>query len=272
MSLLPHGVHRGVPSEKYHSRILGQASKSALDLLHRSPAHYKAWVDGQEEEPTPALLFGAAFHCALLEPEVFGGTYAVAPDFGDCRFKENKARRDAWRAEHDGAQLLSADDAAAIDAMSRAVWRHPLAGMMMREGEPELTVRWRDAATGVECKARGDYHVARHKMLVDLKSTEDAAPEAFRRSIANYGYHRQDAFYRAGFAAAGLEVEHFVFVVVEKRPPHAVAVYTLDAAAVQRGADSIRRDLEKLAECMQSGEWPGYPVEIRTLDLPPWAA
>lgn len=266
-----NGIHRGVPSDVYHVRQIGVASKSALDLVHRSPAHYKAWVDGADEEPSEALEFGSAFHCALLEPDDFARRYAVEPDFGDCRRKENKAARDAWRAEHANALSLSAEWAEAISGMCRAVRAHPLAGRMLVGGDAEVTLRWVDESTGLPCKARVDYHVRGRRLVVDAKSTMDASPAAFRKSVANFRYHVQDAMYREAFRACGEPIEHFAFIAVEKRAPYAVAVYMLDADAVQRGHVAMRTDLETLARCMREQTWPGYPAEIHTLNLPPWA-
>lgn len=269
---LPHGLHVGVPSAVYHARVPGMVSKGVLDLVHRTPAHLKAWLDGQEEEPTPALLFGAAQHCALLEPEIFETTYVVEPEFGDCRFKENKARRDEWRKKTEGYTKISREDNDAIKAICQAVRNHPLAGRMLVDGEPELTVRWRDAETGLECKSRADYYVRKHRMAVDIKTSFDASPAEFRRSVANYRYHVQDALYRDGFAAIGEAIEHFVFVVVEKRPPYAVALYSLDRDAVAKGHSQVRTDIARLAECVKADTWPGYPTSIQELNLPPWAA
>ncbi len=267
-----HGLHRDVPAGVYHERVPGMASKSALDLVKRSPAHLKAWLDGQEEEPTPPLVFGAAFHCAMLEPVVFAETYAVEPNFGDCRFKEAKAERDRWRAANAGKLPLSANDAATIAGMSASVRAHPLASRMIRDGAPELTLRWRDADTGLECRARADYFVPTLRMAVDLKTTVDASAEEFRRSVAKYGYHRQDAFYRSAFAAVGCPLDHFVFVAVEKEPPYAVAVYSLDGEATLKGSESIARDMTTLERCFRENDYPGYPCEIQTLTIPPWAA
>lgn len=50
---------------------------SALLRLLRSPAHYQAYLNEPERDPTPALLFGQAFHTAVLEPERFASDYAV---------------------------------------------------------------------------------------------------------------------------------------------------------------------------------------------------
>jgi hypothetical protein len=122
---LPHGVHAGIPNAVYHQRVTGLVSKGALDLVARSPAHYMAWLEGNDEEPTAALEFGSAFHAALLEPARFVAEYATEPDFGDCRRKEPKAARDAWRAANVGKVPVSADDDKAIRGMLAAVRAHP---------------------------------------------------------------------------------------------------------------------------------------------------
>jgi len=266
----PRGLRAGVPPSVYHERRVGLVSKSALDLINRSPAHYKAWVDGAEQEETEALAYGSAFHCALLEPDRFEQEYAVAPDFGDCRFKANKAARDAWSAENAGVALLSADDHAKIVGMVDAVRRHPLAGRIFSDGQAELTIRWTDDETGLECKSRADYYVRKLGMVADVKSTLDGRADAFRRDVAKYRYHVQDALYRAGFTEVGEPVQHFVFIPVEKTPPHAVAVYALDSEAVAKGYAAARRNIATMAECLKRGEWPGYPTAIQTLSLPPW--
>jgi hypothetical protein len=73
------GLAYGVDAGEYHQKALGVVSKSALDRIHKSPAHYRAWLEGGERD-TPAMSFGRAFHCYVLEPEVFAATYAVVPD------------------------------------------------------------------------------------------------------------------------------------------------------------------------------------------------
>lgn len=266
------GLHYNISHDAYHERRLGLVSKSALDLVHRSPLHYKDWVDGAQEEQTPALLFGSAFHCALLEPQRFAATYTVEPDFGDCRFKANKQERDDWRAAHGHKTALSNDDGARITAMVDAVRKHPLAGRIISGGKPEVTARWVDEETGLECKCRADYFVEKKAMVADVKSTLDARRDAFRKDVAKYTYHWQDALYRSGFKAVGAEVRHFIFVAVEKTPPFAIAIYALDPEAVLHGATSVRRTINTLAECVKSGRFPGYSESIQEIDTPPWAA
>jgi len=242
---LPVGLHLEVPEDVYHQRQLGVASKSALDKIRRSPAHYHAWATcADEDEDTPALRFGRAFHTAVLEP----AKYQPA--------KSTKKDR---------------EDAEAITGMVASLRAHPIAGRLLSGGHREVTIRW--DAGGVPCKGRLDgYHPELlGGVAFDLKSTTDASPEEFARSVARYGYARQEAFYRDGLAALGRAVPHFLFLVCEKAPPYCAAVYALSVDAVSRGRVSIVRDLETLAACCASGVFPGYPDGITTLELPRWA-
>lgn len=278
---LPPGLHRGVPPSLYHGRHLGLVSKSALDILgRRSPLHYKTWIDGGiPDEDREPLIFGGAFHCGLLEPDRFDEAYVARPTFDEYRdtagklsTKLGKAALATWRDANEGRVELDAEWPAAIAKMVAAVRAHPLASKMIANGEPEITLRWKDPETGLECKARADYYVPSRRMVVDVKSADDASEEGFRRSVARWRYHVQDALYRAAFGAIGAPIEHFVFVVVEKTPPYAVATYTLDSTSIQRGYAHATRDMAKLAECLRNDNWPGYPVTIQPLELPPWAA
>jgi exodeoxyribonuclease VIII len=267
---LPHGLHRGVPESVYHERVFGLVSKSALDLVAKSPAHLKEWWDGAAEEPTAAMRFGTALHCAALTPDIFAATYAVEPDFGDCRTKGPKAERDAWRAEHVGRTIIAEGDAKAIRRMVEKLRAHPLVGHLMAEGDAELTMRWRDVETGLECKGRIDLYVPRKRLALDLKTTTDARPEAFLRSVANYRYDVQDAMYTNGMAACGAPIDHFLFVGMEKTAPFELSVIALDAEWRSDGANECERDMLRVQSCIASGEFPGYDHKITTLSKPGW--
>jgi hypothetical protein len=265
------GVFPDLAHAAYHERRLGVVSKSALDHIARSPAHYKAWFDG-EDETSDALEFGSAFHCAMLEPERFARQYAEQPDFGDCRRTDNRTARDAWRMQNAGKRIVSADDLSRIHGMCEAVRSHPLGSKMIANGTPELTIRWTDQSTGLRCQSRADYYVESLRMVVDVKSIIDARLDHFRRDVVKYRYHVQDAMYRRAFAAAGLPVEHFVFLAVEKAEPFAVGIFSLDRSAVARGDIAAEQDIQTMAECVKRDEWPGYQTSIQVCELPPWAA
>lgn len=269
---MPNGLHQSVPESQYHAKEIGVVSNSALTELLRSPAHYRAWVAGEREKESDALSFGKAFHCALLEPDRFAQLYVVAPEFGDCRYKANKALRNAWLAENSGKEPVAAEWMGQIAGMVASVRRHSLVREMLRTGEAEVTALWEDRATGLRCKTRSDFLQRARGLAVDIKTTEDAREKPFVRSVVNYGYHRQDALYRMGYAACGVPIQYFVIVAVEKSAPWAVATYQLDVAAVQLGWASVRHGIDRMAECVKADRWDAYEETIRTLELPPWAA
>jgi hypothetical protein len=73
------GIYRGLPNADYHGGP--GISKSGLDLIRKSPAHYRAIVtadNDNERKPTPAQAIGTALHMLVLEPAEFARTYTLA--------------------------------------------------------------------------------------------------------------------------------------------------------------------------------------------------
>lgn len=270
ISDLEDGIYHDIPNDVYHARTLGVANKSALDQVDRSLKHYLSWANGREDKPTTAMLFGSACHMAILEPARFAEEYTVEEDFGDKRFKENKARFEEWKRQNGGKKLISPEDAENIGGMFEAVHAHPVVGNMIRNGVAEATIKWVDEGTGLVCKCRPDYYVADLKMAVDIKTTQDARPDSFARSVGDFRYHVQEAFYRDGFAALGETIEHFLFVAIEKTPPYAIKTYHLDQDALIEGAEQKDANMAALAHGIKTGEFPGYEDGIETLSLKPW--
>lgn len=260
-----------VPAAEYHVRELGVANNTAMKILRdRSPAHYRAWVDAEDDQETPALLFGRAYHCRVLEPERYAAEFVVMPAFGDMRSSTNRAKRDAWLAERPGATVISQADADRIEAMHAALMANPLAAGIMRGGHSEVTMRWVDEQTGVACKARADWWVP-GRFFMDLKTTDDASPRAFARSVEKYGYHVQHAHYCDGARACGEEITNYLILAQEKEFPHVAAVYHIDAAAEVRGFELRERGLQTMQSCLANDTWPGYGAGITELSLPAWA-
>jgi exodeoxyribonuclease VIII len=235
-------------------------SKSVLDRVAISPAHARAYLDGQRTETTPAMAFGTALHAAVLEPEQYAQTYVTFS--GDRRTKQGKEDYAALQAS--GATIIDSSDAERIAAMSEAIRRHPL---FVDEGMHEASVFDTDEATGLAVKARPDVWIRERGVVFDLKTTEDASPAGFARSVARYRYHVQAAHYMALTGAS-----RFVFFAVEKAQPFCVAAYELDADALSVGRALRDRDLAAMASALEFNTWPGYPAQITTISLPRWAA
>jgi hypothetical protein len=250
-------------------------SKSHLDLIARSPLHYWArYVDPARvaPEPTPQMRLGTALHTHVLELSRWDQEIAVAPGDINRRTKEGKEQWAAFEASAAGKTVITADDAETVMAMGRSIMRHPGAAMLLGlAGKAETTHMWTDATYGIECKCRPDWLTDDGSIMVDLKTTRDASPRGFMRSIADYRYHVQAAWYLNGVEqATGKRPDQFIFICVESTAPYAVAVYAADEVMTDRGYEQAMKDLGKLAVCRAADSWPSYSDQIETISLPSW--
>lgn len=262
-----------MPAEHYHAA--DAMSNSALSKLAISPFHY--WSEYRapgrpKREPTPAMMAGTLAHCAVLEPDALAVRYVVKPEGTDMRTKEGKA----WAASVPaGAQVVSADQMLTAQLQRAAVMIVPELASILEAGHAESSVIWTDAQEGIRCKARPDWvHMLPdgRAILFDLKTTSDASPREFARSVWTYGYHRQAAHYVAGFeAATGIEVAAFLFGAVSSSYPFVAVPYLLDDDAMQRGREEVRRLLRLYAACCETNTWPAYGDGVQVLSLPAWA-
>ena len=249
-------------------------SKSHLDQVARSPLHYwAAFLDParQPREATPAMVIGSAVHTHVLELDQWDARYVTAPEGIDRRTKMGKAEWEVFTTASTGRTVLTKADADLVMRMGRAVFGHPAAAMLLGlPGKAETTHMWTDAATGLQCKCRPDWLTNDGRIMVDVKTTENASRE-FARSIAQWRYHVQAAWYLDGIEhSTGTRPEQFLFVCVEKKAPFACAVYAADAEMIAAGAKAAARDLEVLATCKAADAWPGYSDQIEPISLPAW--
>lgn len=260
---------------EYHSSP--GISKSHLDDIARSPLHY--WgkrIDPDREvsdDRNDDLVLGSATHTATLEPDLFDSEYLVMPDF-NLRSPKGLAARDEWvESEVKGREYLTPAQRETALAIAAAVRRHPDAGPLLQRGVAEQSWFATDRETGALVKCRRDWWNPDAGLTLDLKTTKDASPEGFAKSVFNFRYHVQQAFYDSIVFEQlyGEAPPYWAFVAVEKVKPYAVAVYQLEAEDVERGYLQARRDLERLVSCLQSGVWPGYTSMVERLSLPGWA-
>lgn len=265
-----------MPADQYHSH--SAVGHSGLVRIMRSPAHYQQYVSNPPS-PTPAMQFGSAFHAALLEPELFGQNFIVAPKF-DRRTKEGKAAAEAWEAENAGKTTLVDDQMTAIEQMVVSVRSHQGAAKLLANGMAEMSGFWTDPDTGIECKCRPDWlavmedNPGRIAAIVDVKTCRDASADGFSRAIATFGYDVQAAFYQDGLKALTGRSIPFYFIAVETEPPFAVAAYKASDEMIEVGRAKYRAALQLLKWCRENESWPGYQPggEIETINLPRWAA
>lgn len=223
-----------------------------------------------EHEPTDALILGQAMHYRILQPEYYLSAVAVAPEI-NRRTNAGKAEWEEFQQANADKVILKPDQAETVEAMGQEVWKLKTVDKLLSGAECEVSLLWEDKDTGVRCKGRPDAYREDLGCVIDLKTTRGAGRYNFMKSIAQYGYHRQAAWYMEGLKALGKKAEIFVFIAVEKEAPYLCAVYQLKQSAIDIGMTKNRESLRKYQACSQANYWPGYTDMVDVIDLPEWA-
>lgn len=279
------GIFTDEPANVYHQRRLDEASASGLKQILRCPAYFKHWVENPDNDKTsPALAFGSALHCAVLEPEVFARKYIVlpadAPNYPTRRQWDAKKpsidsirAMDWWRdfeAANAGRVKLSADDYEKVRRMADSALSDPVARGLLMGGDRETSLRWVDEETGIACKARCDLYVP-GELMMDLKSCRDASKDGFGRAIDTYGYDLQGAHYVESVRATGGSIKFFLFLAIESEAPYVAQVHKLGPRTEAAGWALRQKAIKQQAECLKTGRWPGYADSVIETDKPEWS-
>lgn len=250
---------------------------STLKHMGTSPLHYRRACD-HERADTPALRLGRLTHALILTPE-------LPPDV--AVFEGGTRRGKAWDAFRDeadaaGKLIVKAEELRAAERMRDAVYANRAARALLHDGRGEVTVTWEEELCipgpteilTVPCRARLDWLGAAG--IVEVKTTRWAGVRSWAREVAERAYHVQLAHYRAGIdyhSAVSMMYPDVWWIVIEKTPPHDVAVYRVRREDIETGERLRLSWLRRVAECEASGRWPGVGGE-EPIDfvLPDYAA
>lgn len=254
----------GMPNEDYHK--YDGASKSVLDKVDISPAHHAC---AEPFASTRAMEIGTAIHAAVLEPAMFDSDYLLLKDVTKRTQSEYKQ---AVKAKGTSELVLTGPEADKVMGMKLSVegnddWNSRYA----MEHFTELSAFVICPVTGVQLRCRYDF-LAGCGISVDLKKTQDARYEAFQKSVANYRYHVQDAFYSYVYELiTGHPLQAFWFLAIEENAPNTSKMYRLDDEAKAIGKRQFMANLEDYALADKTGDWKSYDTTAELMSLPAWA-
>ena len=258
------GVVSGLPDNAYHGDRTSLSSSGARTLLWQAPARFRA-EQQERPDPKPEYDFGHVAHKLILGV----GEEIVEVDATSWQTKAaSDTRREAWAQ---GKIPILTKHMETAQLMAKRVHEHPLAAALLSTGDPEVSGFYRDPLTGVRLRWRADWlHPGRSRIIcVDYKTTKDASPRGFHKSIGEYRYHQQDAWYRDGLIANEVDDDPlFLFIAQEKVPPYLVSVHECRDWQLQRGRALNRNAIDRYAHCLETNDWPGYGDGIHTVDLP----
>jgi len=175
----------------YHSSA--GISKHGLDLIRHAPSLYLHRKNNPEEQ-TPAMRWGTLAHTVILEPDKFDDEVFVLPPC-DRRTKEGKETYAQAMREAAGRTIITLDEAQQLEGMKDAFYADKACRNAVQNIEyVEASLYWIDQVQDVQCRARMDA-IRKDGVIVDYKTTDNASPAAFLRSVMSFRYHVQAAFY-----------------------------------------------------------------------------
>ena len=254
-----------MPADQYFASAAVSNSDLKWIAPPYTPAHFAAYKAGEiVKEETDAMRIGTLTHCCILEPDKMAGSYAIKPEGMNFATKEGKA----WKSEQTQT-IISQSHADMISRMMNSVWRHPEAKALISGSDRERSLFAQD--DDLWLKGRIDCLTKGGNIIADLKTCELADLDSVEKAIYSYGYFRQAAYYLRIASLLGLQKSRFVFIFVEKTPPHCVALYSITEEALKVGEMEIDASLRLLRFCKESGRWPGRETGINDAGLPTWA-
>lgn len=256
----------------------GRALHSYILEPERYPTDYAVVTDSIRE-----MVFAAALEQAPEKSRAEYVRYNSWTDFrdakGDGPASATLTKLAAWKEwkesiESVGAEVLSNADHRTIRAMSASLNADPEIRAHLndpsRQTELSVFAPLEILKTGdkIQAKCRIDQFNSDSGDVLDLKTCQSANPREFARSVSRFGYDLQAAFYKRVAEAAGLKVERFGFVAIEKTAPYLCALHWLPEDWLECAEMALDRLLSELRPCILEDCWPGYGSGM--LEPEPW--
>ena len=236
-------------------------SNSDFRLLKESVLHYENKELFKLE--STSLTLGSAVHKLVLEPEIFNDDFIIE-DFEGCNLNKNtKLYKDAkkkWLDSVGDREILSCDLFEQVTKMARNV--KAIAGGLLQGGVAENAFFSEFDGVPVKCKA--DYFIESAGVVIDLKTTKSI--KEFKKSILEYGYGTQSAFYTDVISSLGYKADRFVFILVETTKPYMVSVQEMQLDGIEEG----RAIYSELLETWKSYKKDNIVNVIKTTNYPEW--
>ena len=212
-------------------------TNSQMGHLKKSPLAYQKYKKYGMPD-TNALIFGRAFHWAILEPEKFEEKTHI--------FTGKVRRGKAWdefkeEYDKDANCILLQNEYDDLKCMQDVIMSNAECQELLYGGKNEAVSCWEDEDSGVFCKGKADK--VKKDCVIDLKTTSSGELHSFKGSAYKYGYNRQSAFYMDGFNKS-----KFIFIVIEKSSPYNLYIYDCSDQFIESGREEYKYLLDVYKE------------------------
>ena len=293
------GAYR-MPMDWYHTQKVcpgpSVSSTGLRKIAMQSPhAFWKTW-DGNPnryppKEESDSLILGKAAHSLILGDEVFEDNFIFVPEDAPQRptktqiaaferdgewSEKAKPGAEFWEKfdkKAEGRLLLKPEQMEKITYMAENLAANPLAVEVLKSDLIEISMIWQDEATGIWVKARPDCIPSNGYDFGDLKTFAPKGRDlrlSAMRSVTDFGYGLQMALAVMGSEQVfGTTAETCALVFLQTSEPYEVIPVQIEQDTLYWSRVLIRDALNKMAEGLKTGDWPGVGVEMLRYEFPP---
>ena len=253
-----------ITNAEYHGRKT-HLSSTNVRTHKKNKKQFKYSLTHDLIKQTKAMADGTAVHAFFLERDKFDSDFVIKP--ADMRLNTKAGKE--WAQEHQSKIIIDSELGNNLYEMEKSFMDSPARLIYDKQGQSELSYFWDDLGL-VKGKCRPDWISNDGNIVVDIKTTTDASPKGFQKSIANWEYHLQLGWYIRGLQKLGLPAKEFIFIAIEKTPPFSVGVYRANKEMITYANDEINNLVYDIDESLKSDDFPDYTPEILDLGLPNW--
>ena len=252
---------------------------SDLKRLAKSGRQYLSGVN-RPRKPTSAMLIGTAVHQIVL------GLRPGAPPLVCYRGGIRRGKEwESFKAQHNGAEIISESEWDAAIEIAEAVKSDPLAQERFAGAKFETPLSWMEndvpcSTSGIDivCSGRSWRRGgATARSLGDLKTTGSVEPWKWKKQIETMHYAEQLVWYRRGARANGIEIDGDLFVLgVETAEPFEVYDYYLTDDDIDLAESTLALWLAEFRSLrdgvrppLKVTDWPGYAQSPQPLNMSP---
>ena len=253
-----------ITNAEYHGRKT-HLSSTNIRTFKKNRKQFEYSLTHDLIKQTKAMADGTAVHAFFLERDKFDTDFVIKP--ADMRLNTKAGKE--WALEHQSKIIIDSELGNNLYEMEKSFIDSPAKLIYDIKGQTELSYFWDDLGT-IKGKCRPDWISDDGSIVVDIKTTTDASPRGFQKSISTWGYHLQLGWYLRGLRKLGLPAEQFIFIAIEKTAPFCVGVYRADQEMINYAMKELDQLMPEIQTAMVSNEFPDYTPEITSIGLPPW--
>jgi len=237
------GEFHSISSDVYHHPLCPGFSSSQIRKCAKTALHWLLDSNYSNE----AMALGTQFHTLALEPHDFVNRYAVIQGYK--------------KILGNGPEEVSLESYELMQEMLEALRSHKYGKIFfdrMAEAKIEKTYFAKDPVSGILLKVRADYLLP--EILIDLKTTKDSSEQGFIKSIKDFQYFAQVAFYIDVLSLVGVIVKQNYLLAVETTRPCGVNAFSISQKFLDAGSKLNRQGIANLAAFL-SGDHRKYRNE-----------